>query len=352
MNKVCLVIPALTSGGAERVMSILANHFSKKKELEVHLILFVKNEMFYELDPSVILHSPRFDYKKFSSGRQTYEIFFYLRKTLKFIKPKYLLSFGGKYNSFVILSSFGLNIKTFISDRSRPGIKYGFPQDKINKWLYRLSTGIVAQTSAAKEFLFKSTRHRNIKVIPNPVADILNLEIPKENIILNAGRFIRSKQQEVLIDIFNRLDNKDWQLWFVGDGQYLDSCKRKVEKLNLAHKVVFWGNQKDVYSFYSKSKVFAFTSNSEGFPNSLAEAMSAGCACIAFDCNAGPADLIEDGVSGMLIENNNAQQYLEGLNKLMADEQLMNNFSKKGAEISKKLSVSKIAEEYLNFITN
>ena len=352
MNKICLAIPALTSGGAERVMANLANYFSKKDGIEVHLILFVKNEIFYELDPKVILHFPKFDYKVFPSARQTYEIFFFLRRTLKLIKPNHLLSFGGKYNSFVILSTLGLGIKSFVSDRSRPGIKYGFPQDKINKWIYRMTNGIVAQTTAAKDFLFMTTRHNNIKVIPNPVADILNLETPKENIILNVGRFIKSKQQEVLIDIFNKLNNKDWQLWFVGDGQYLDSCKKKVLELKLDHKIIFWGNQKDVYSFYQKSKIFAFTSISEGFPNSLAEAMSAGCACISFDCMAGPKDLIDNGISGLLIENNNIIEYIKGLKSLIDSDDLINGFSNKAIRMSQKLNVDKIADEYLEFIIN
>lgn len=349
-KKIALLIPKISQGGAERVLSLLANEFVDKETIEVHLVLLVGGDLFYHIDERVKVHQPDFSYKNYNRFIFTIRLLVNLRNKLKEINPDYLLSFGGKYNSFVILSSYGLKIKKFLSDRSRPGISYGFVLDRLNKILYRSSYGLIAQTKAAKKYLWESTKHRNIRVIPNPVINIYNPEVTKENIILNVGRFIRSKQQHLLIDIFNNIDNKEWKLWLVGHGEYFNACKQQVANLGLQEKVVFWGNQTDIYPFYQKSKIFAFTSISEGFPNSLAEAMSAGCACISFDCNAGPADLIDNGTSGILIENNNKEEFLKQLKALTENEQLIRKFSGNATIISTKLAAKKIADEYYNFI--
>ncbi len=117
------------------------------------------------------------------------------------------------------------------------------------------------------------------------------------------GRFISSKQQSLLINIFDTIDDNNWKLIFLGDGPKLQELKSKAKTKKSFGRIIFEGNVSNVDEYYAKSKIFAFTSNSEGFPNALAEAMSAGCACISFDCIAGPSDLIKDEINGYLIDN-------------------------------------------------
>lgn len=352
MKKITLVIPTLTSGGAERVMSILANKLSEDDKIEVHLILYLRDERFYTISDKVIIHSPDFDYRKFSKIKSTLKTIKYIRQILKEIKPYSLLSFGGKYNALVLLSSVGLGIKSYISDRSRPGISYGKLQDLINPVVYRFAKGIIAQTSKAKEIAFKNTKHKNIAVIPNPIPNVDVQEIKKEKIILNIGRFIASKQQLKLIESFASLQNKDWKLIFLGDGEHFEKCKELVSKLNMESQIDLLGVQKDVNNYLSKSMIFAFTSISEGFPNSLAEAMAAGCACISFDCVAGPSDIIDHNQNGFLVPMHDWDTYTKLLADLMQNENLRTKFGIEARNKANSFNEDEIVKEFKKILLN
>ena len=352
VNIIALLIPTLTSGGAERVMSVLANKLSEDENIEVHLILYLRDERFYTISDKVIIHSPDFDYRNFSKMKSTFKTFGYLRQILRKIKPYALLSFGGKYNSLVLLSSSGLGINSYISDRSRPGISYGKGQNFINPIVYRFSKGIIAQTFKAKEVAFQKTKHSNIVVIPNPIPNLNNNEVAKEKIILNIGRFIATKQQLRLIETFAQIENKDWKLIFLGDGEYFEQCKELVAQLNMQEQILLLGVEKDINKYLSKSMIFAFTSISEGFPNSLAEAMSAGCACISFDCVAGPSDIIDHEKNGFLVPVNDWETYSMQLSELMQNEDVRSGFGVEARKKAKLFSEDSIVNEFKTTLLN
>jgi GalNAc-alpha-(1->4)-GalNAc-alpha-(1->3)-diNAcBac-PP-undecaprenol alpha-1,4-N-acetyl-D-galactosaminyltransferase len=352
MNKkiIALLIPDLAAGGAERVMSILANEFSMQEDIQVHLILYVKPDIFYKLNKNIIIHKLDFNYKKLPRFLYIARISLFLRKKLKEIKPDALLSFGGKYNSLVLLSAWGLGIRGYISDRSRPGIKYGFIPDLFNPYAYKLAHGIIVQTSAAKEYAVVKTKHRNIKLIPNPVPSIKKHDFQRENIILNVGRFITTKNQEELVKIFIDINPKDWKLIFIGEGPKLSHCKEIVENTGFTDKIEFIGNTPDVQAYYQRSKIFAFTSSSEGFPNVLAEAMAAGCASISYDCMAGPSDIIDDGKNGFLVDEGNIERYKVKLEFLLSNDDVIRKFSKEGIKKMEEFETTKISDAFLKII--
>lgn len=348
--RIALVISDLSSGGAERVISTLANEFSKFDHIEVHLICLIKGNSFYELDPRIIVHKPNFNYRNYIKIFAYIKTIFYLRKKLKSINAKSYLSFGGRYNAMCIISGLGLKSKVYVSDRSRPGISYGKIQDKLNKMLYPLADGIVAQTTQSKEYHLSQFSHKNIRVIGNPIPVLKDDKINKRNIILNVGRFIKTKNQSLLIKIFEEICPDDWELWFVGDGEFFDKCTEQAKNSLLANKITFWGEQSNISIFYNQCKIFAFTSTSEGFPNALGEAMGCGLACISFDCIAGPSDIIDDGKNGYLIENMNTTEYSKKLNELVTNEKKREEFKVGGTKLIDKYSKENIVLEYLNFL--
>ncbi len=349
-TNICLVLPSLGAGGMERVMSILATYLGNISNYTVTLILLTNGEDFFRLPESVKIVKPDFDHKNYNRFSFTIKTFIYLRRQLKKYKPDTVLSFGGKYNAFVILAGIGLGLNIFVSDRSRPGISYGKFFDFLNPVLYKKVKGIIAQTAKAKAFTFQQTGHQNIQIIGNPVREIFAPDIQKENIILNVGRFIKSKKQDWLIDYFSSLKASDWKLVFVGEGKEMEACQKYAEASGCADHIIFMGNQKDVDTIYNKSKIFAFTSLSEGFPNVLAEAMSAGLACISFDCTAGPSDLIEDGINGFLIPEGDHDLYKKKLNLLIQDEKTRADFGKKALQTMQKFRAESIAQKFEQFM--
>lgn len=349
-KRLCLVVPSLRAGGMERVIIELANYFSQKEDIELHLISLIKGQKFFSVLDKINFHEPLFSFnprKRFFHQAKT---IIFLRNKLKRIEPVSVLSFGETYNSFVLLATMLLKIKVFVSDRSKPDKRWGFFQEHLRKLLYPLAYGIISQTSYSKFFLAKEIRHKNIKVIPNPIVLSKSPKLPRENVIINVGRLIYTKRIDLLLEIFAGNNDKNWQLWIIGDGPLKVELEEKAVNLGVSKEVKFWGYQKEIEWFYSKSKVFAFTSFSEGFPNALLEAIEAGLPTIAFDCTAGPSDLIEDGVNGFLIPLGKVEIYQKKLKELLDNEILQQTFGANAKKLSEKYEMSKIGEEYLNFL--
>lgn len=346
---ICLITPSIETGGAERVMTQLATYFSKEKNVEVHLLLFVQAERFYKVPDKVTIYEPDFNYREYSRPVFTIKSMTYLRSILKKLKPDVTLSFGGRYNSFVLLSALGLRIPVYISDRSKPSISYGFFLDILNRFVYRQAAGIISQTSIAGEMIYQRTRHKNIKVIGNPIRTIKGQPQP-EKIILNVGRFIPSKKQKLLLDVFARINPDDWKLLFVGNGKTFQAVKQKAKKLGIGEKVIFASQQNNVDDYYNRASIFAFTSVSEGFPNALGEALNTPLPCISFDCEAGPRELIDDGINGFLVPLGDIKQYEKKLRLLIEDDALRNRFRQAAKEKMKQFSLPVIGEQYYQFM--
>ena len=124
-----------------------------------------------------------------------------------------------------------------------------------------------------------------------------------------------------------------------------------VEDLKLTDRVEFVKGTKDVAEYYSKAKIFAFTSTTEGFPNALGEALSTPLASISYDCVAGPADLIEDGVNGFLIKEMEHQDYINKLRLLMNNDEQRVQFETEAAKKIQKFNINSIGNLVYDFIT-
>lgn len=327
-KKICLVIPSLNAGGMERVMSELAGYFALKPELEVHLIMYgMKPELFYKIPTEIIIHKPSFLFNNKYRFWFTIKTLFFLRQEIKKVHPESVLSFGEYWNSFVLLSLWRLNYRVFVSDRCQPGKSLGKMHDFLRKKLYVKATGVIVQTEKAREIYQIMIPKAHIEVIGNPIREIAqDPTIKKENIVLSVGRLIQSKYHDELIKLFVEINAPGWKLVIVGGDalkqQNWVRLNKLVSDLNANNRVVLTGTRNDVDYFYRKSKIFAFASSSEGFPNVIGEALAAGIPAIAFDCIAGPSDLIKNEFNGYLIPLFNYQDFGEKLKRLIEDEYL------------------------------
>ena len=331
--------------------SILANYGTRNHD--IYLITLDSKVPFYELKEKVTLDQAPVQITSSNKKKRFFTNGLWLRKTVKRINPDVVCSFGEKYNPYALLFLTGLNIPVYVANRASPltylrGIK-GF----ITPFAYKLAAGVVLQTQKSKDLLQPRYIMKNTVVIGNPI-DLDYPENEQKPIVLNVGSIGGDKNQDWLIEYFKDVrpsTPEGWQLHFVGDGPNRSNCEQLVKDKGIAESVVFQGIQKDPKPFYSQSAIFAFTSTSEGFPNALAEAMAAGCACIAYDCIAGPSDIIDNGVNGFLIPEGDEEQYKEKLKLLMNNPELRERFGKAAREKMKKFEASEVAERFFRFIT-
>jgi len=351
MKKICLIIPSVKAGGgAERIITELANYFSSKNNIQVHFIMLIAEKQFYSLNENIITYVPDFKHHNYKRLIFTLKIMRFLRKTIRTINPYSVLSFEEMYNSFVLLSLLFLKCRIYVSDRSQPNRNWGYIHKILKKVLYPTSTGIIAQTEIAKDIFFKQVGHKNIIVIPNPIRRINPGKEVREKIVLNVGRFVKSKRQDLLIEIFSKIRQTNWKLLLAGDGPERENLFTKCHTLGLLDKILFLGNVSDIDYYYRISRIFAFTSDSEGFPNALGEAMAASNAVISFDCMAGPSDLIIDGVNGFLVKNNNIEEYTAKLQFLIDNPLLCESFGEEAKKTSEKFSIDLIGSRYLELL--
>lgn len=202
--RVCLVTNYLSAGGLERVLTRLATYFVEKKEVQVTIVTLFNTQCFYSLSDKVEVIYPNFDILAINKHVRIIKQFFYLRNKIRELRPDCVLSMGVETNIATLLSTIGLRIKIYVADRNNPFIKLSFLRQLLKKVLYKKAEGIICQTNLARQKVHELTKHPNIVVIPNPITifENDNLSIAKKNYIVNVGRFIKSKNQRELIDIF------------------------------------------------------------------------------------------------------------------------------------------------------
>ncbi len=347
--KICLFSASLEQGGAERVMSVLANEFVQLGH-DVVIITLVDRPIFFDLDKRIKVSCLNFEnsgpVQRILNQLKTVKS---LKDFLLSEKPDVLLSFMVKYNILAILAAKNTGVKVFVSDRSNPLKELPFVQSFLRKKLYPKATGIISQTSLAKKVMEDIVGPiNNIKIILNPIPSFIKENLPKEKIIISVGRLVKLKGHDYLLRAFSKSMQKGWRLVILGEGPEMDNLKNIANQLNISDKVTLPGAVKNVNSWLEKSSIFAFTSSSEGFPNALAEAMVAGLPCISFDCNAGPRDLINKE-NGFLIPEGDENLLAKNLKDLMLNDDLRTTIGKKAQEIAKTLNNSAISKEYLNF---
>lgn len=334
----------------ERVASRLANMLSERPFIRVTLISLSNKNQFYKLSPKVEYYQCNTSEGLSRAGKMLSYIW-QLRQILKNISPNIMLSFGDRYNHVALLSSIGLKHLKFISNRQNPHLSNGKIVDLMNNITYKWADGIIAQTAEAKSVFMKKYSNKNIQVIPNPIKQVGEFNRERRNVILNVGRFSDSKNQSTLVRIFGELQNKKcWEVHFYGDGPKIETTRSAIDEFNLFDKVNIYPFTRDIEKIYSYSSIFAFTSASEGFPNALAEAMAHGCACISYDCTAGPADIIDDGVNGFLIPEGNREMYKEKLAMLMENEELRLHMGKAAQKKMEQFDADIITQRFLDFM--
>ena len=358
IKKIVFVIPTMQRGGAERVVSTMANNWSKK--YEVSIVTFDDAISSYPLKKNITYHN----LQSASIRRSLLTVILnnvcrvknYF-KVIKSIKPDVIISFTRNANVYCILYNFFLRKNLIIGETTNPS----FPILPVGmNWLtgliYKFANGIVVQTNETLSIFsnLNISLPKKYIVIPNPITEFVFSKIQpwqRKNIILAVGRLENiTKQFDKLINIFAGIKNDGWELHIAGMGSDYECLKKQINDLKLSHKVFLLGNVNNVKILYGESKIFALTSSREGFPNALCEAMINGCACISYNCPTGPSTIISNNINGLLIKTNDEETFKNKLSLLMRDENLQKRFSLEASKIIDVLDEDKILKRWEKFI--
>lgn len=350
MKSICIIMAGLTGGGIEKIGTSLANHYLSLG-YRTSVILIFKTNHFFSLRDGIRVFEPEIDRKEYNRFVYAIKMIPHIRNAVKLMHPDCILSLGEWFNPYVILSTRGLHIPVYVSDRMSPQLNLGVFWELVKRYTYKYADGIIAQTSLAKKIIYKKTHNSNIKVIFNPLSAVDYDGSPKQNLFVSIGRLSIEKGHIVLLKAFNMIVNKiDWDLSIVGDGPERPLLEDFVLKNNLSKRVTFYGHRKNIQKYLSQASVFVLPSLSEGFPNALIEAMSVPLPCIASDCIAGPGDIIQNEINGILVPPNDVNILADKMLELANSEARRRFLAENAYKIRLKLPFHLIAQEYLDFI--
>lgn len=346
---VAFLISSLNAGGAERVVSLLANELSLTNDIVI--ITLSKDEPFYKINDSItvkqlgVLNSGTNPLKSiFSNLVLLYKITLLIRS----FKIKSLICFMTTSNVLGIISGKMLsNIKVTISERANPKFKDVGYWNFLRRKTYKLADRLVVQSEEISNYFKPFVDERKTSIIPNPIKIVDFNKNKKEKIILTVGRIDANKNQEQIIRSFSKVKQQGWKLIICGDGSLLSKLKDLVISLNMNDAVEFKGIVKNIEKQYERASIFAFSSLSEGFPNVLLEAMNYGCACISTDCPTGPSMLIKNNVNGFLIPLADENSYTNHLQNLIDEEKTRNIFVSNAKSSLENYALNKVADQWI-----
>lgn len=350
VNKILIIAPCLAMGGIERASSNTANGLSELGAKVYFLSLF-KKEAFFKLNEGIEILEPQgFNKTKLS----LFKSILWIRKEVKRVNPEHILVFNKFYGAITALALLGTKYPYFLSERSSPLFVWRQPMRAINKFAFSIKPpkGVIAQTNIAAEYQRKYFNKTEVIVIPNSVREVqLFPEIKREKVILAVGRLNDYlKGFDLLIESFAKLKNQDWELHIAGGDEEGEALKEQADRLRVINRIKFLGKVKEIDKCYAYAGMFVIPSRSEGFPNALAEAMTAGCCCIAFDFVAGPNEMITNGVDGILVPSGDTQKLAEVIDDLIVKDGFRDVLAQKAIKTSQHFKKSTIISKIANVI--
>lgn len=280
------------------------------------------------------------------------------RRICKSIKPDIII---GEMSITFMWSYFGsrwLNIPIVAHDHTSFSRKINPLTDFIRNHLYGLADALVILTERDKNILQEKFPRKVVINNPLPFDPIKEVPVNRRKAILCVGRFDvwEVKGFDIMIEVFSRLSPKypDWILEFAGTGseESVSYIIDLVEQNGLTNQVKFYGQLSDIKSLYQQVQIFALSSRVEGMPMCLMEAMSQGCACVAFEVGGASQEMLENGVSGYCINDGDITGFEQALAKLISDGSLVNEISNNAMRASEKFSLSSIIQKWTNLLTN
>ncbi|WP_223584177.1 glycosyltransferase [Sphingobacterium sp. GVS05A] len=376
-KKIAILAMSMGSGGAEKVISLLTPKLMRNNK--VILVLFYNN-FHFELpeDLEVVILSSK---KSLSILEKIFLFPVFIWKYWNLIRRKKIevsVSFLTRPNFLngTMKFMYGKRLRVIMSERNYPSIEYN--SSRYRYYLYKVLIPLLYNKA---DVLFSNSLWINkdlkenfninarMSVIYNPIllpevtkkeTNYLDLEMLQ---IVSVGRLIPTKNQSMLIKSMKRIDDLELFVNFLGDGQERENLYSLGKRLGLQNRIKFWGNVGDVYNKILEFDVFVMTSNSEGFPNALIEAMAVGLPVISTNCLSGPLEILNENSQveiepgkyflakyGILVNVNDDEGLARALTYLFSHQSVLKMYSLKSIERSNCYSINKIFDNFVKLL--
>lgn len=362
MKKILFIFREMGSGGAQKIEAFVANSLCKHGE-EVVAINMSNKPITVQLDSSVKIINVPYDEICLVRNRICRTIFkidylYKLRSVIKSISPDVVVAFLSDIIRITVLAMSGMNIPIIGSERGDPGVLSVIQYKKYRK-AYMKCKGVVFQLPSVKNFYSLPGTIKQA-VIPNPCTPRLDscwtMTFSEDaRVIVSAGRLEKQKRFDLLIDAFKIVSNKypNYQLVIYGEGSQRMELQRRIEEYHLEKSIKLFGDVSDVFSATNMKDVafFALSSDYEGIPNVILEAMMSGVPCVATDCTPGGARfLLEDGELGLISPKGDAEKLAKNMIKYIENVELRLKHVNKAKVAVDKYSPGIIERKWIHFI--
>ena len=367
--KILFHINSLGLGGAERVVSILANAFCKMG-YDVVLATEWESEREYSLDPQIKRVSVGLSDSEAPKGRIRKIILRHtrLRACIAKEKPDLVISFCVKANYRAAFSMLGMRIPLLVSVRNDPKIDYA-PHKFSTFLMEKKAAGCVFQTREAMSFFSPAFRKKS-QIIYNPLTDAFledakklydslpqkpDGSILRTKEIVAVGRITEQKNHKLLIQAFSQIasDYPDYSLKIYGEQEnaaLASEIQKEIKEKGLEKRIHLMPPSKQIQNEIADAAFFVFSSDYEGMPNSLLEALALGLPCISTDCPCGgPAMLIQPGKTGLLVPVGDCKALQSAMKKYMDDPDYAANLGNKARAIRENVKESTIVKAWDDF---
>ena len=351
MARLTVSCASMYNGGAERVLSILSDAFAEHYD-EVEYVTWVKFPIGFPMNPKVKFYCVEEEVGSKSKWKQM----LWFRRHVKQTNPDLVLSLLAPFNMLTVASLACTGRKIVVCERSDARhLRGGKKMRMIRNFLYRFSVGILSQTESNTKSL-PNYLQKKCSIIYNPLNMDkryigVALNTPKTKTIVTVGRLIAVKNHEMLSRAFKRVLEvyPDYELIIYGAGENQESLTKYISSLGMDEKIKLPGSFPDIWDRILSAELFVLTSNYEGMPNALLEAMCLGLPCISTRVN-GAIDVIQSGKNGLLVDVGDEDALVNAIIKLIEGKELAFKLGSNANKLYKELEYSKISQQWLDYI--
>lgn len=344
-RRIAFILGSLKRGGAERVVSNLANHYNEKG-WKVDILLLLSSKCEYKLNEGVSV-IPLNNNDNKSRIMQLPSWLKGIRWYLLDKQPDTVLSFAARINIISALAGLGIKKNFVVSERNDPMSDGRSLFIKIaTKLIYPHTNKVVFQTKRAQSS-FDDKVINNSVIIYNPVFVKEKASMVRSNRIVAVGRLEKQKNHELLIDAFNDIHKlfPNYKLIIYGEGSLRKLLENKIINLGLEDSIMMPGNIENIHQEMVNAEMFVLPSNYEGLSNALLEAMMMGLPCISTNC-AGSDEVIKNRENGLLVPVGSKENLIEVMKELIVNRELGIYLGKQAQETSRDFNSEIVIKQW------